>query len=320
MTSTRLPSNHRTSNLAAQNHALPTGEFSQHRQSAWNLLSVFCGWSAVLAAVVWSYAEPLTMLSKRWAIEPDYSHGFLIPVFSAYLLWYRRSMFRPESMIGNWWGLVLLLGAGFMRWYANYYFYPLIDVPSLLPCLAGLTLLVGGWSALRWAWPSICFLIFMVPLPGFLSTWLSHPLQRMATISSTWLLQLLGLPAVAQGNVIWLTTARIGVIEACSGLRMLMLFLAITVGASFLIRRPLWEKVFVGLSALVIGVTTNIVRITVTGFLYEYADAELAEMVFHDLAGWLMMPVATLLLCLELFLLSKLLMAPDKFGPVHLKR
>ncbi len=207
-----------------------------------------------------------------------------------------------------------------MRWFSTYFFYPLLDAPSLLPCLAGVTLLAGGWAALRWAWPGIAYLAFMMPLPGAVAGILSQPLQRMATVSSTWLLQLLGVPAISRGNVIWLSAGKIGVVEACSGLRMLMLFLAITVGASFLIKRPLWEKVLVALSALFIGVTSNVLRITVTAILYEYVGQELAEKVFHDLAGWLMMPAATLLLCLELYVLSKLLMAPVKSGPVVVGR
>jgi exosortase len=207
-----------------------------------------------------------------------------------------------------------------MRWASIYFHYVLLDAVSLLPCLAGVTLLLGGWRVLRWAWPAILFLVFMIPLPGGLAGLLSHPLQRVATITSTYLLQTIGVPAVAQGNVIWLTSGNIGVVEACSGLRMLILFIAICVGASFLIQRPLWEKGFVICSALGIGVVTNIIRITVTGILYETAGSELAEMVFHDLAGWLMMPLATGILGLELLLLSKLLVAPPPAEPVVMHR
>ncbi len=275
---------------------------------------------AVVGAIGLSYTGPLSGLARRWASEPDYSHGFLVPVFAAYLLWIRRKSFNLAYDQGSWWGLAFLSCAAAMRWLSNYFFYPLLDAPSLLPCLAGVMLLVGGWAALRWAWPGICYLIFMMPLPGALAGMLSHPLQRVATDSSTWLLQLLGVPAIARGNVIWLTAGKIGVVEACSGLRMLMLFLAITVGASFLIDRPLWEKIFVAVSALVIGVVTNILRITVTAILYEYVGADLAEKVFHDLAGWLMMPAATLLLWLELFVLSKLLVKPVNAGPLIIGR
>jgi len=229
-------------------------------------------------------------------------------------------MLTSPSAGGNSWGFAFLICAAVMRWLSTYFFYPLLDAPSLLPCLAGVALILGGWPALRWAWPAIAYLAFMMPLPGAIASLLSHPLQRAATISSTWLLQTLGIPAISRGNVIWLTAGKIGVIEACSGLRMLVLFLAITVGASFLIKRPLWEKVFVALSALFIGVVTNIIRITVTAFLYEYVGQELAERVFHDLAGWLMMPIAMLFLYVELFVLSKLLLVPVKTDPLLVGR
>ncbi len=279
----------------------------------WGILGV----GVVMSAV---YASMLSRLASRWTNEPDYSHGFLVPVFSAFLLWVRRDMIRLAPVGGSWWGLVLIGIGGAMRWAAEYLFYPLLDAPSLLPCLAGVTLLLGGGKALRWAWPSILFLMFMVPLPNSVAGLLSQPLQRVATYSSTWLLQTMGLAAFSRGNVIALPHGEIGVVEACSGLRMLMLFLAITVGASFLIERPLWEKILISLSALIIGLLTNILRITVTALLYEYVGPELAEKVFHDLAGWLMMPTATLLLMLELFVLSKLLVSPVQSGPILLHR
>src|SRR5262249_47078650 len=236
------------------------------------------------------------------------------------LLWTRRSLLTQSPGRWSWWGIAFLALAGGMRWYSNYFFYPLLDSTSLLPCLTGIVLLLAGWQGLLWAWPAIAFLVFMIPLPGFIAAGFSHPLQRVATISSTWLLQLFGVPAISRGNVIWLTSGQIGVVEACSGLRMLVLFLAITVAASFLIQRPLWEKTLIAVSALGIGVITNILRITVTAILYEYVGKELAEKVFHDLAGWLMMPAATGFLFLELYLLSKLLVVPQKSGPVLLAK
>lgn len=280
----------------------------------------FWGVLGLIVVVLSSYAGPLAKLAQRWSREPDYSHGFLVPVFSAVLLWHRRKIIAVGATKGSWWGLAFIAVAGTMRWGAKFLLYPLLETFSLIPCLVGVTLLIGGIQALKWAWPSIAFLVFMVPLPSAFAGLLSHPLQQVATISSTWLLQTLGLTAISRGNVISLPSGQIGVVEACSGLRMLMLFLAITVGASFLINRPLWEKVFVSLSALVIAVLTNILRITVTAVLYEFAGAELAEKVFHDLAGWLMMPVAMLLLMLELYVLSKLLVTPDQSEPVFLSR
>lgn len=302
--------------------AQPVSHPGNREISVWGLTQSPAVWGVVglLGLVVVVYGGALSQLMRRWSNEPDYSHGFLVPLFAAYLLWVRRDLFPNGEIRGSWWGLALLALAGGMRWAAAYFFYPLVDPPSLLPCLAGVALLLGGGKALHWAWPSIAFLIFMIPLPSNLAGLLSLPLQRVATASSTWLLQTLGLPAISRGNVILLTHGEIGVVEACSGMRMLMLFLAITVGASFLVDRPLWEKIVISLSALVIAILTNILRITVTAFLYEYVGSELAEKVFHDLAGWLMMPTATLLLMLELYLLSKLLVSPDESGPVLMRR
>jgi hypothetical protein len=123
----------------------------------------------ILAVVAWSYSGALVELAYRWAREPDYSHGFLVPAFSGYLLWARRKALESHTGFGSWWGLVPLFCAAAMHWYSAYAFYPLLDAPSLMPCLAGVTLVVGGWTALKWAWPGIIYLAFMMPLPGFLA-------------------------------------------------------------------------------------------------------------------------------------------------------
>jgi exosortase len=270
----------------------------------------------LVAVLVWSYWDSLSHLAHRWSHESDYTHGPFVPLFAAFLLWFRRSMLPAGPVQGSWWGVLPLALAGAMKLGSIYFFYTLMDAASLLPCLAGVVLLVAGWRGLHWSWPAIAFLVFMIPLPGAVSGMLSHPLQRSATLASTYALQTLGVPAIARGNVIWLTEARIGVVEACNGLPMMMMFFAITLGAALLVRRPLWEKVLITLSAIAIGLVANLIRITVTAFLHEYVGSELADRVFHDLAGWLMMPLATVILGLEMYVLSKLLVVPERVDVV----
>jgi len=273
-----------------------------------------------LALLIWAYWEPLAGLARIWFTQPDYSHGFLVPAFALYLLAFRKDLLKTKQFAAGPThsatvvGIGLLISASLVRAFSAYQFYQTADAPSLVLCLAGITLFVGGWGALRWSYPSLVYLVFMFPLPGTLAGRLSGPLQRIATVVSTWLLQLFGVAAVAKGNVIWLTHGKIGVVEACSGLRMLTLFLAITVGASFIIKRPLWEKILVGASALLIAIVTNILRIFVTAFLYEYVGPEWAEKVFHDLAGWLMMPIALLLLLLWTWVLHLCVVIYDEAG------
>jgi exosortase len=212
---------------------------------------------------------------------------------------------------------VLAAGIG-LRLVGAYYYFVWIDAISLLPCLAGLWLLVGGKLAWRWSWPAIAFLAFMIPLPYSLSVTLAGPLQRFATVASTFALQTMGLPAVAEGNVILLNEAEIGIVEACSGLRMLVIFFALSTGVALVIRRPLWEKLVIAASAVPIALVVNVIRISVTGVLHETVGSEVANAVFHDLAGWLMMPMALGILWVELRYLKHLVLEPLQPTPVRL--
>ena len=107
--------------------------------------------------------------------------------------------------------------------------------------------------------------------------------------------------------------ARIGVVEACNGLSMLMIFFAIAVGLTLVIQRSWIDKAVLVASAVPIALIANIIRITVTGILHETVGGEVADMVFHTLAGWLMMPLALGILWGELGLLARLLLeGPDK--------
>src|SRR5262249_45413093 len=180
------------------------------------------------------------------------------------------------------------------------------DQLSLVPCLAGLCWMVGGKTAWRWAWPAIAFLLFMIPLPFSLATALAAPLQRLATVCSTFVMVTLGLPAIAEGNVILLHDAQIGVVEACSGLRMLVVFFALSTALVLLVKRPVTDKIVLVLSAIPIALIANLVRITATGVLHEFASSDLANTFFHDVAGWFMMPLALGLLWLELKIIDNL--------------
>ena len=199
-----------------------------------------------MAATYWS---AVALLVQRWYGDPDYTYGFLVPIFAGVLLWHRREMLGGVDFKGSPWGLLLLAIAGAMRIASSYYYYDLLDPASLLPCLAGIALFAGGWKAIRWAWPAIVFLVFMIPLPGFLADLMGGPLRELATAGSTFVIQTLGISAVAEGNVILLSDSQVGVAEACNGLRNMMMFLAMCVGFAMISRRTATEKAIIVLSA-----------------------------------------------------------------------
>jgi len=288
------------------------------RLTAWRLPSLsFLAVAVALIAggsVLWSYWTTLGEAAERWSIDPQYSHGYLVPAFAALLLWLRRGRLAGGPARANGWGWPLLAAAIVLRFVGSYYHFVWFDAVSLLPCLGALCLLLGGTRAWRWACPAIAFLFFMIPLPYQAAVAMAGPLQHIATTASTYLLQTLGMPAVAEGNVILLNEASLGIVEACSGLRMLVVFFALSTAVTLVARRPFWERIFLVFSAIPIALFTNIVRITATGVAYETVGGEAGQFIFHDLAGWLMMPLALSLLGIELKFLTHLFIAPP---PVH---
>jgi exosortase len=205
-----------------------------------------------------------------------------------------------------------------VRLLTTYYPNRVPEMDTFVPCVAGIFLLVGGWKTMRWAGPAIAFLIFMFPLPGPLDTRLLSPLQKLATTASTYCLQTIGIPTYSEGNRIVIGEVQLGVVEACSGLRMLTIFVALAVAITLVTDRPWWERIVTIASAVPIALAVNTIRITVTGILHLTAGPELAEMVFHDLAGWFMMPMALGLLYVEFQILSHLVIDEGQVGPLQI--
>lgn len=264
--------------------------------------------AAALGLLLWAYAGTIVVLARKWEADPQYSHGYLVPLFSIALLWLRRSSLRIERLQPSVWGIPALAAALFLRFIATYFYIEWFDQLSLVACVPAIVLLVGGWHALRWAWPACLFLVFMVPLPYTLEVALRDPLRRVGTIAATYVMQTVGLPAFAEGTVIVVDDVRIGVVEACSGLRMLMIFFALSTAVAMIGDRAFWQRCVLVLSAVPIALIANIARITATGSLYAWGYDEFAEKVFHDLAGWLMMPLALILLWIETSLLDRLIL------------
>jgi exosortase len=257
-------------------------------------------------ALVWAFWTTFLDLAQAWNGNPQYSHGWLVPAFAGLLLWLRRGKLDLAACRPSVLGLPLVAAGLALRLYATYKFYNSLEPLALLPCLAGLVLLFGGRAAWKWAWPAVLFLAFMIPLPYSVAVAMSGPLQRLATIIATFVMQTIGLPALAEGNVILLDKHQIGVVEACSGLRMLVVFFALATAVVLIVKRHWMDVTIILVSAVPIAIVSNITRVTVTGIMYEIGYAEMAQKFFHDVAGWFMMPLALAMLWLELKVMQHL--------------
>ncbi len=272
--------------------------------------------AALLAVLVYVYGNTLEGARQIWD-NPKYSHGWLVPLFTVILLWMRHQPFGPVTAAARWTGVALLSSGLALRLLATLMADQFPEMVSFVPAVAGLFLLVGGWRMLRWAGPAVAFLIFMFPLPSVMDTLLLVPLQKIATGSSTYVLQTMGIPSYSEGNVIFIGEMQLGVVEACSGLRMLTIFIALSFAIVLVTERPLWERVVIVLSSIPIALVSNVVRIVVTALLYLMVGAEWVDRVFHDLDGWLMMPFALGLLYVEFQILSHLVIDEGPTGPLQ---
>jgi exosortase len=215
----------------------------------------------------------------------------------------------------RWIGVAIVAGSLGLRVWAATIDMNVGDRLTYVTALLGLALIVGGWSMLRWAGPALAFVIFMFPLPYFIENTMLMKLQTFATVLSTWSLQLLGVSAGRMANTISIDGLQepLQVAEACSGLRMLTIFGAMSVALAMIIERPWWDRLIILLSAVPIALASNIIRIVATALLYIAfgQDNETVNHIIHDWAGFAMMPVGLGLLWIELTILSRLTVPMD---------
>jgi exosortase len=268
---------------------------------------LFLAGAALAAIFLWGYWSTLGTLVHAWNHQPDYSHGFLVPGLAALLLWAARDSFPGVRLHAAWGGLALILVSMILRAAAGYYYLPQVDAWSMPLWIAGVVWLFGGWQVARWSLPAILFLYFMVPLPYRLERLLSLPLQSVATKLSTWTLQCLCQPAIAEGHTIHIGAHRLEVEEACSGLRMLVGVSALAVAYTLLIRNSWLERALLLASVVPVALAANAARIAATGLLYQYVSSHAGKRFSHDFAGWAMILIAVGLFGAVLWYLRHLL-------------
>ena len=245
---------------------------------------------------LWLYWSVLTHLVGQWWQNPNFSHGFFVPVFSAWIIWEERDRLRRLPLRPSWFGLAIValgmctlvvgqLGAELF-----------LSRSSLLVLLAGVIVLFCGWAyfrALLFPW---AFLILMIPIPAILFNQITFPLQLLASRVSGLILPLLGVPVLREGNVINLPAMALEVAEACSGIRSLMSLVALAIIYGYIMERRLWVRWVLALASVPIAVVANSARIIGTGLLVQYWDPDKAQGYFHASWGWIIFVTSLVML------------------------
>lgn len=221
-----------------------------------------------------------------WWIDPNFSHGFLIPLFSGLVVWQKRKQLGAVQPSPSWFGLVVIAGSLAMLVVGVLGAELFLSRTSFVFLLAGLVIYFYGWGYFRILLFPWAFLFFMIPIPAIIFNQIAFPLQFLAAKMASSLLSTVGVPVLRDGNIIQLPTMTLEVAEACSGIRSLMSLGALAVIFGYLVETRNLPRVILALSSIPIAVAANSMRIMGTGLLGNYWDPDKAQGFFHEFEGW----------------------------------
>jgi exosortase len=255
-------------------------------------------WQLVVLSgiTLWLYRSILIRLVGQWWHDPNFSHGFFVPLFSALVIWQERERLARLPLNPSWFGLPIAAVAMCVLIVGQLGAELFLSRSSLLVLLAGLIVLFCGWiyfRALMFPW---AFLILMIPIPTVIFNQITFPLQLLASRVSGLILPMLGVPVLREGNVINLPAMALEVAEACSGIRSLMSLVALAIIYGYLMEKRLWVRWILAFASVPIAVAANSVRIIGTGLLVQYWDPEKAEGYFHASWGWIIFVISLVML------------------------
>ncbi|MFO0697957.1 MAG: VPLPA-CTERM-specific exosortase XrtD [Nitrospira sp.] len=266
------------------------------------------------------YADSLVFLFSGWLGSEDYSHGLFVPLISGFLIWQARHRLSHLPRHQSWWGLAVI-GLGLLLYVVGELstLYLVLHV-SLWIVLVGLAMTLVGIPGTKVISFPLGYLLTAIPLPTFFYANLSGQLQLWSSSFGVGWLQLVGVMAFREGNVIDLGPVQLQVVEACSGVRYLLPLTSLALLCAYLFKDRMWKRVVLVLSAIPISILINGFRIGVIGVLVELYGKGAAEGFYHLFEGWVIFMVSFGLLILEMMWLGRLgTEEPRKSLGEHLK-
>lgn len=247
--------------------------------------------AAALSAFWPAWIDIYLQASRR----TDNGYIFLVPFVAAYLAWLRRSRIRFVPRRPSLTAVPIVLVAVALAWWGEQTDTRVAVHLGAILALAACAVAMAGLEIVRQFFPAFLALLFLIPVPAEARKWLAGPLQSLAVGVTQEVLDVLGIATERAGNSIQIAGRSIFVGEACDGMRMVFA-LALTFFA-FVFSVPLRLHARIALLAAspLIAIVCNVVRLVPTALAYAYASAEDAER-FHDIAGWLMLPLAIAML------------------------
>ena len=254
-------------------------------------------WSAILVALLLLlYGTVLRLLVSQWWTDPDYGHGFFVPLFSGYVLWRQRGRWMKTEIRPSNLGFLVMLGAVGLLLVGSLGAELFLSRASLLVLLAGLILFLAGWKMLRAVSFPLAFLIFAIPIPVIIYNQITFPLQLIASRFATFWLEAVRVPVLRDGNVLILSNYSLEVVEACSGIRSLMSLIALAVAYGYFAESRRWVRYLLVLLMIPSAIVSNAIRIMGAGVLAHKFGPGAAEGFLHTFSGWVIFLIALTLM------------------------
>lgn len=271
---------------------------------AYRPLLLALGFWLVCAAVL--FGPHFSGLIWRWGGE-DNSYCWLVPPVFLYMLYQGRDRYFPLCPSGSPLAsplLHLILAVFFLTGVLGS--LETLVYGAMWLAVAALLAAAGGFSVLRRIWFPLLVLAFAVPLPAFINRLLTFRLRLLSTELSVRFLELLRIPAFAEGNIIDMGVTKLQVVDACSGLRYLMPAVLMGLVLGWFFHSQLWKRALLTVLAVPVTILANALRIAMTGVLVAYVSPEFGQGFLHDFSGWLVYMVS-----IGLLGVASVLLRPD---------
>ncbi len=254
-------------------------------------------WATILGTLfVLLYISVFKGLALQWWNDPDYSHGFFVPLFSCFALWRERKRWMAVEIRPSNFGLLVMIGAVGLLLLGSLGAELFTSRFSLIVLLAGMILFLAGSQMLRAVAFPLAFLIFMIPIPAIIYNQITFPLQLLASRVAAFWLELVNVPVLRDGNVLVLSNYSLEVVEACSGIRSLLTLISLAIIYGYLAEPRRWVHWVLAILMVPIAIISNAFRIVGAGLIAHRFGPEAAEGFLHTFSGWAIFVVALLAL------------------------
>ena len=259
----------------------------------------------ILTCFLILYNHVIFNMVQDWSIDDNYSHGFLIPFISIFLIWQKKEKLAVIPIKPSNYGLILL-GASLLLLFVSNIGAELFTMRvSMLMVILSLSVFLAGWMFSKALFLPVAYLLFMIPFPAIIWNKIAFPLKLFATKMAVSFITILNIPVYAEGNIIHLSNTTLEVVDACSGLRSLTSLLALSAAFALISKHSKLKKFFLFLLAVPIAIFMNIIRLSVTAILARQYGSQIAQGFLHDFSGILVFVFAIILIYMTNLLLIR---------------